>query len=179
MLQTIPPYVTEAEFLAWPDTDERMELLDGEVIVTPPPIWHHQRLVGSLYLRLHAWAASHPGRYTVGLAPCALRFGKDRILEPDLFVIGRPLGDDTPPPIRDIPALCVEVLSPSNREYDRRTKRLVYGQAGVPEFWVVDPAGLIEVFHGPDLVARIAASDTLSSPTLPGLTLDVTALMRG
>jgi Uma2 family endonuclease len=36
-------------------------------------------------------------------------------------------------------ALVVEVLSPSNRRHDLVTKRHLYGKAGVPRYWIVDP----------------------------------------
>ncbi len=178
MEATVRRYVTEQEFLSWPETHEHFELLDGEIIVTPPPLWHQQRLVGSLYLVLSAWSQGRTDAWTVGLSPCALRFGRDRILEPDLFVLQGTLDDAVRPPILTVPTLCVEVLS-SDREYDRRTRRLVYAAAGVREFWAVDPRGAIERFTGADLAERVQVSDTLTSLVLPELTVDVTALMRG
>ena len=72
MEATVRRYVTEQEFLSWPQTHEHVELLDGEVIVTPPPLWHHQRLVGSLYLALTAWAHGRQDASTVGRVRCVL-----------------------------------------------------------------------------------------------------------
>ena len=85
---------------------------------------------------------------------------------------------DTPTPLRVVPALCVEILS-SNAEYDRHVKRLLYAAAGVPEYWVVDPRGGAEVFHGPELEARIAVADALTAVTLPGLTVDLATVTAG
>jgi Uma2 family endonuclease len=167
-------YVTEAEFMARPDREALAELLDGEVIVSPSATTRHQLIVGELFLVLRDWARAHPG-HTVLLSPLDTRFGVDRILQPDVFVVAAAPGE-LDFPVRHTPALCVEVLS-SRPDYDRRTKRLVYGQAGVPEYWVIDPDGGAELFHGDGLVQRIPCSDRIDSHVLDGLTVDLTDLL--
>jgi Uma2 family endonuclease len=60
------------------------------------------------------------------------------VAEPDLVVVT----DDRQMSrrgIEDVPALVVEVLSPSTRAYDRVTKAERYGALGVPHFWLLDP----------------------------------------
>ena len=48
--------------------------------------------------------------------------------------------------IEGVPDLIVEVLSPANPGHDRHTKFRVYAEAGVQEYWIVDPdAGAINV----------------------------------
>jgi Uma2 family endonuclease len=42
--------------------------------------------------------------------------------------------------INGVPALLVEVLSPTNPDTDLRIKRGAYARAGVPEYWIVRPA---------------------------------------
>jgi Uma2 family endonuclease len=58
---------------------------------------------------------------------------------PDVFFIRH---DRVPMPLpkefEGVPDLVVEVLSPSNRRYDRRDKRLIYREAGVGEVWFID-----------------------------------------
>ena len=41
--------------------------------------------------------------------------------------------------LRIIPDLVVEVLSPTSRDYGRRTKRQTYERLGVPHYWIADP----------------------------------------
>jgi Uma2 family endonuclease len=172
-----PDYLTEEEFLRRPPSRYGEELLDGELIVSPAPTTVHQVVLGRLHLSLHLWAREAVPVHTVLMSPCDVVFGRDRILEPDLFVMGRYLGRDAPSPLREIPRLVVEIIS-SRPRYDRHTKRLVYGMAGVPEYWCVHPAGGIERWVGPGLTERSWHEQTLECEALPGLVLDVAELFR-
>lgn len=170
-------YVSEQEFLSWPESAERIELLDGEVIVTPSATWSHQGVSARLFRLLDRWAAARPESWAVGYAPCDIRFGVDRILQPDLFVMSEQIPLGAPMPLRLTPALCVEIVSPSSREYDRRTKRLVYAAAGVREYWVVAPdERVVEVFAGDGLRERQVFDVVFGSQTLPGLDVDLASL---
>ncbi|MGE0710389.1 MAG: Uma2 family endonuclease [Planctomycetota bacterium] len=171
------PLVTEAEFLSLPESLDRIELIDGEVIVSPSPTSWHQTLVVRLVRKLGDWAEAQEPPAFLGLSPLDVRFGPGRILQPDLFLL---LGGFTPEqrgPIDRIPEVCIEVLS-LNRVYDRVTKRQVYAQAGVKEFWAVETSGLIERWHGAGLELAEDLDQVLESPLLPGLRLDLVALFR-
>jgi len=49
--------------------------------------------------------------------------------------------------VEGAPDLLVEILSPSNGLYDRREKMQAYQEAGVVEYWIVDPRALtIDVY---------------------------------
>lgn len=169
------PLISEEEFLALPETHERLELIDGEVYPSPSPVAAHQALVLDLGSELRLWARRSPPA-SVGLAPLDVRLAPGRIVQPDLFVL---LGGAPPREgiVHGVPELVVEVLS-ERRGYDRLTKRLIYAEAGVREYWMVDRwRGVIEVAHGLTTVAEV--EETLESALLPGFTLDVKALFRG
>src|SRR5690242_7636683 len=53
--------VTEAEFLGLPESVERIELIDGEVIVSPSPQFWHQEVLGRLVFALRQWAEGRSG----------------------------------------------------------------------------------------------------------------------
>lgn len=165
-----PALVTEAEFLALPETTRPLELLDGEVIMAPSPSFWHQEIRARLVTTLRAWASGRD--VTVAQAPLDVRFGVDRILQPDAMVFLTRLGPQTDTPVKTIPDVCIEVLS-TNRAYDRITKRFVFAEAGVTEYWIVDPARGVERWHGPGLSVMEVLDETLSSPLLPGFELDV------
>ena len=172
-----PALVSEEEFLALPETTDRVELLDGEVVVAPSPSAWHQELLGRIGFALRAWTLTVDQPAFVGIAPLDVRFAPSRILQPDVFVIVDGIDLDGEVPIDRVPELCVEVLS-SNRAYDRITKRFVYAAAGVQELWVVEPTGLVERWRGEGLAAAEELVESVSTPLLPGFELDLRELFR-
>ena len=125
---------------ALPDDGQRHEIIDGERFVTPSPVFPHQLVLGELYARVRAYMrGTTVGR--VGFSPSDIRRGdrsRNRV-QPDLFVVrldGRAL-PAAPFGFADV-LLAVEVASPSNLRYDYHTKRTLYLQGGVPEYWVVN-----------------------------------------
>lgn len=169
------PLVSEEQFLAFPVSLDKVELVDGEVVLSPSPTFWHQTVVRRLATALSLWAEPTRGRFTVAVAPSDVRFGVDRILQPDLYVVEGRIPRDHAGPVDRIPVLCVEVLS-TDRLYDRVTKRLVYAQAGVREYWVVEAAELVERWTGGDLDRAEEVRDLLTSPLLPGFSVRVPEL---
>lgn len=163
-------FVTETEFLSLPETLDKVELIDGEIIVSPSPTFWHQEILRRIVYALGSWAAAQQGPVIVGQAPLDVRFRSGRILQPDAFILFQNIAPDHEGPIDAVPALCVEVLS-SNRSHDRLTKRVVYGEAGVRAYWVIDPAGTVEQWTGSLLSVRDVPSDRLESELLPGFSL--------
>lgn len=169
--------VTEAEFLALPESSGKVELIDGEVNVAPAPSFRHQTILKNLVFALESWARSAGVGAVVGQSPVDIRFQPNRILQPDAFVLFDEVSLDHQGPLDTVPALCVEVLS-TDRVYDRVTKRLVYGAAGVAELWIVEQSGLVERWHGEGLAQVEEIDDRLRSPLLPGFVLEVASLVR-
>jgi Uma2 family endonuclease len=125
---------------ALPDDGQRYEIIDGELFVTPAPGDVHQLVLGVLHARFHAYLrGTSVGR--VLFSPTDVRRGdrtRNRV-QPDLFVVRltegtRPL---YPFELSDL-LLTIEEVSPSNPHYDYQTKRKLYLQNGVPEYWVVN-----------------------------------------
>lgn len=164
--------VTEEEFLALPETMERVELLDGEIIAAPSPLGSHQFALGRLFSRLDAWA-SRDRNIWVALSPLDIRFGPERILQPDIsvFTTVRPRMDVLP--VTVIPEIVVEVLS-GRRSYDRLTKRQVYLEAGVREYWIVDPENRVVEVVTP--ASSRVLDDVLRSDAAPGLEIVIPEL---
>ncbi|SNB64232.1 Uma2 family endonuclease [Thermoflexus hugenholtzii] len=130
---TLERYLTEAP------EDQIWEFARGEVLVHSPATAEHQRLVGFLYRLLQEFCErTRWGEALTG--PAALQILPDVVREPDVFVLAP---EDIPHargvPLTVRPVLIIEVTSPSTRTLDREEKAQDYAQAGVPEYWVVDP----------------------------------------
>ena len=140
---------TYADYLATPeDSSLRCEIVDGALFVTAAPRFRHQEVVANLIATFGTLVRAHGLGKVVG-GPITVRLQDDTITEPDvaflrndrlhLVVSGR---------IHGPPDLVVEVLSPSNRGFDRDLKRGRYLDSGVAELWIVDAdEGTIEVWR--------------------------------
>ena len=130
---------TEAEFEAARDAappGERLELVDGEVLVTPSPHWLHQDILVSLLVRLRAYVSGQ-GIGKTFIAPLDVKLEPGLVTQPDLLVVP---SDDLLPERYFITRLllAVEIISPSSARFDRVVKRPRYQRNRVPEYWVAD-----------------------------------------
>jgi Uma2 family endonuclease len=119
------------------DTNHLVEFSDGKIEVLPMPSDKHQSIVFFLSALLGAFARKIGGK--VLFAPLRLRLWPDKIREPDLLFLA-----DAGDPRRQNAYwtgadLVVEVVSPDDPVRDLVTKRSEYAQAGIPEYWIVDP----------------------------------------
>ena len=167
--------MTEAEFLALPESKLRTELVDGQVFVAPSPNVRHQRLVVRIASAFEVWRATARVAVSVGLSPLDVRFAPGRILQPDVFVVLGSVPSSHRGPVDRIPVLCVEVLS-TNAARDRVARRRHYAEAGVPELWLVHPKGIVERCTGVGLTEIERVEGILSTPFLPGFSLALDAL---
>lgn len=166
--------VSEEEFLSLPESMDRIELLDGEVIVSPAPTPLHQKVLGKLYRVFCSWQEAHPPA-EVGLSPLDVRLAPGRIVQPDLFLVLAGFSPRAAPPLDLVPSLVVEVVS-ARRSYDRITKRSVYADAGVAEYWIVDPLlGQVELVAGIQTLGVITGG-AVESRVAPGLRAALTEI---
>jgi Uma2 family endonuclease len=178
--------MTAQEYLATPDETVRSELVEGEVIVQEPNATH-QIVLRELFVALHAWSQDAPGRGEI-LWSLDVLIDERNVFAPDLlwYADGRaPVrGDERPYPI---PALAVEVRSPSTWRYDIGAKKSAYERNGLAELWLVDTrASELFVFRRSqpacptfDVALELGPQDTLDSPLLPGFALSVGKLIDG
>lgn len=169
--------LTYEDYAKTPD-DERYELLDGELVFMPSPTAIHQRILGRLFVALYTWVMERQ-LGEVFVAPLDVVLSDTNTLQPDIMFISKARASIlTAPNIQGAPDLAIEILSPSDPNRDRVRKRAIYERHGIAEFWIVDPdAREIAVLRlsdgGYETVGIYAEGDTLTSPTLPGLALDL------
>jgi len=130
---------TIEDYLAWPE-DERIELIDGVIYDMAAPTGVHQLIIGKLHSLILNYIEKNKGKCIPVFSPIDVQLDRDNrtMVQPDLIVLckrdkfqmGRVFGE---------PDLVVEVLSPSSKKKDTVIKLNKYRNAGVREYWVVDP----------------------------------------
>lgn len=164
------------DYKSLPESEtRRYELLRGELVMTPSPSTHHQRIVRNLLELLNEFIqANQLGE--VYTAPLDVVLGED-VVQPDLlFISHQRAGIIQPEEIRGAPDLVIEILSPSTAERDRTYKRTLYARHGVQEYWLVDPeTKSIEVLSldksGYRTSGCFEGKQPVASPLLAGLTM--------
>lgn len=129
---------TEVDYFALPDSNWLIELSRAELIMPPHPTETHQRIVGLLYRLLHAFLEERD-LGTVRFAPLPVRLWPGKIREPDILFVSEEHADRIAEQAYGPPDLVVEVTSPGTWRTDRLEKVMEYAQAGVSEYWIVDP----------------------------------------
>jgi Uma2 family endonuclease len=148
------------------------QLIDGELVMSPSPIFYHQRIVLELSTQLNTFVKKN-GLGAVVTAPMDVYLADTEIYQPDIIFISNERKHIIEERIKGAPDLIVEVLSPSNAYYDLIHKKNVYETKGVREYWIVDPQEKsIEVFEntGQEFrsLAKAPQTGSVSSKVLKG-----------
>ena len=117
------------------------ELINGQLYMSPTPSPRHQRLVGKLFRKLSRFIEDND-LGEILLSPTDVYLDEEaNAVQPDLLFISKnsdlKIIEDRP--IYGVPDLVIEILSPSNNQYDLTTKKNLYEKFGVTEYWIIDP----------------------------------------
>ena len=169
------------QYLALTDQTNRLiELTDGVIEVLPMPTRKHQKILAYLYRHLFALVQAIGG--IVLFAPFRVQIRPDKFREPDLLV----LRDENDPrnqedfwPGAD---LVVEIVSPDNPARDTVEKVADYAEAGIPEYWIVNPLNetiTVLALHGDTYTTHgvFQRGTTATSLLLPGFSIEVAAVL--
>lgn len=173
---------TYEDWLQLPPDGWKYEIIDGVLYMSPPPLISHQDVSMRLSGGMHFYARNHKlGK--VLTAPCGVRLPGQKVpVEPDiLFVQQERLAIIEERYIEGAPDLIVEILSPSNMNYDLETKFKLYQLAGVVEYWLVNTWDkLVTIYNLVDGAYKLAGNygvdDTAASTVLNGFSIAVTTL---
>jgi Uma2 family endonuclease len=139
------------DYLTWND-NEQWELIEGiPYLMTPAPSEKHQRISRELLVEFALYLRGK--KCEVYDAPFDVRLimnEKDteifNVVQPDISVICDP-GKIDDKGCLGSPDLIIEIISPSTGKHDRWVKYKLYEQAGVREYWIVEPSNdTVEVF---------------------------------
>ena len=176
---------TEETFFMLPESNQIVELVNGEVIImTPAPDDAHQSAVGELFFALKQYCKTHKTGIA-RIAPYDVRLKPGTIRQPDVLFIReenrKKIGDQY---FDGGPDWVAEVISPGSRTADTVEKLKEYAQAGVPEYWLLDPRArtvMVYVLDGEAyrLVKTYEAGEAVESVMLEGFGVQVYDIFSG
>ena len=173
-------YYTAEDYWNLPE-GERAELIDGKFYNMAPPSRIHQKLVMELSATIREYIKKNHGSCEVYPAPFAVNLDADDKdwVEPDVSVICDP-NKLTDRGCSGAPDLIFEIVSPASRKMDYSLKNMIYSQAGVREYWIVDPAKeRTTVYHYEDDAAPVIYTFSQEIPVAiyDGLTIRISDLL--
>lgn len=119
---------------------ERAELIDGVLYNMAPPNRKHQRISSQVHTAINNYIDSKKGSCQAYAAPFAVYLHQDDLtyVEPDISVICDPekLNDKG---CSGSPDWIIEITSKTTKQYDYSTKLAAYWNAGVREYWIINP----------------------------------------
>lgn len=127
------------DYYALPD-ERRVELIDGVIYDMTSPMFVHQIIAGEIHGQIREYIQKNKGKCVPAISPVDVQLDCDNktMVQPDVLIICDPdkirrFG------IFGAPDFVLEVLSPSTRKKDLTLKLSKYIEAGVREYWIIDP----------------------------------------
>jgi len=97
------------------------QVINNTLVMSPSPLDNHQKILGRIFANIHLWV-------------------EENIFQPDIVFVAK----ENTHLIKErglfgAPDLVIEILSPSNKGYDKKDKKQVYEKYGVKEYWIIEP----------------------------------------
>ena len=182
-IRTMNTVSVVAKKLTWndikdfPESHDRTEIVDGELVMSPTPGLSHQRICTLLGANISPFVAEHNlGAFFDN--PIHVILAEHVHYEPDLCFIRRERSHI----LREVfiegpPDLIIEVISESNRTHDTVVKFSHYAQYGVEEYWLADPREKVITTWSLEqgeyaLLGRFGRGQEVETRVLAGLRLD-------
>jgi len=173
---------TYDDYARLPDDGWRYEVIRGDLHMSPAASARHQGVVVALVQVLHGFVHEHDlGR--ILLAPIDVMLPDlASPVQPEVLVVLKANRHIIRPRVEGVPDLVIEVLSPATARHDRTTKYRLYAEAGVSEYWIIDPdAGAADIYtrrgNGFVPLGHYERGGVILSELLPGLRLPMDELL--
>ena len=170
--------LTYEEYLQTPETMVRCEVVDGEVIVAGPSVYH-QTISGNINEPVRAFVRRNRlGRVLYSPVDVIVRRDPLRVRQPNLLFVSNERADIIGERIEGGPDMVVEIISPSNTRAEIESRLADYASLNVRECWLVYPQlHAVEVLRLEGGEWRRAyirgAGERVESAVLPELELDI------
>jgi Uma2 family endonuclease len=178
MTQT-PVKLSFEEYLNYDDgTENRYELVDGELLKMPPPTGDHEDIVDFLYISFYLEIQRLVLDWAVKQGRTGIRTTPKRSRVPDICVITKEQRQSMkgkPAVLQSPPLLTVEVVSPESVKRDYEQKPAEYATIRIPEYWIVDPlsnkVSVLMLVNGRYETTEFTGRQRIISQTFPELAL--------
>ncbi|MDJ1168506.1 Uma2 family endonuclease [Roseofilum sp. BLCC_M154] len=180
------------EYLIYNDgTDTRYELVNGELVPMSLGTGKHGAIAEFLYDQFREIIKQQALPWTAKQMIVAVRSPRggrwDTCRIPDITLLSQEQWEDMaereavinlnePPPL-----LVVEVVSPSTKMDDYRSKQSEYSVLNIPEYWIVDPIEqkviIGQLDHGLYNLTEFQGEQLINSPTFPQLQLTASQIL--
>lgn len=134
-----PGSYTIDDYQALPD-EQRVELIDGYFYDMASPTTFHQLIAGEIHRQVANYIMDGGGACTPFISPVDVQLDNDEktMIQPDVVIVCKP-EQIVRQNILGAPDFILEVISPGTKRRDYITKLFKYENAGVREYWIVDP----------------------------------------
>jgi Uma2 family endonuclease len=177
---------TYEDYLRLPDDGNRYEVIRGNLYVTAAPYPLHEYVRSELFLILGSFVKARKlGKVLNAPVDVRLPQALGNPVQPDIFFLraGNQPRWEVDQSFDGVPDLAIEVLSGSTARRDRKIKKEAYGEAGIREYWIVDPwRRTVEIYVlGEDRrwyveLCRGSEGEVVRSAVLAGLEIRVSEL---
>jgi len=179
-------YYTYVDYKGWElDAGERFEIIYGEAYAMSAPNAQHQEILMALSTQFYNYLQGKPCK--VYPAPFDVRLfykeddSDDTVVQPDITVIcdEKKRGYEG---CRGAPDLVIEILSPSNTAIEMQRKLKLYQDAGIREYWIVDPENngvIVYRFQEGTIFHTYKSADTVPVSIFPGLNISLEQVFAG
>ena len=177
--------LTYADYLDGPETKERREIVDGEVIMVASPDVYHQTTLHNTCRSVDYFVRENRlGRVWFAPLDVVVEQQPLRVRQPDLLFVSNERDAIVRDRIYGGPDLVVEVISPNNSRTHIESKLADYARIDVRESWLISPeARTVEVLRLESgewqRVYIRGAGEHIESEVLPGLDLDIAEIFQG
>ena len=160
-----------------PEDFVHRELVNGELVELPPPLFRHSKIATKVCYPLHSFVELH------GLGEVFFEVGfkvtadKRNYIQPDISFITEERLDEDGKFLFGAPDLAVEIISPSERPKHILAKREILFRNGCREIWIIRPkTRKIEVWTPFGMDRVLTDGDNLTSPLFEGWSIAVSEI---
>jgi Uma2 family endonuclease len=176
-VETIPRPVTVEEFFAVIEDGQKADLLEGSIYMASPDTPRNDKLGYFIRALIQDYADERQLGEAYG-SRVAFVLGRYRCPEPDVsFVAIERLGVMEGTRGIGAPDIAVEIVSADSASRDYVQKRILYEEAGVREYWIVDPqerrCQFLRLISAQFVEVTLEGGNLYRSEVLPDFWLDV------